>query len=277
MSGKIYINNTHLVAEVSTPAVCKMIVEDQDMENVEIVAQEGVAFNFDVETGELTLTSNNVGSYEITVGFEGEEPQDVILFETTSAKVEEYSSVEEQPTKEEPKVEEVVVETPVAANEETPLAPPAVEDKPVVVPTSKATLDLMAALNEYKTKMGLKCAVDVALGTVQQQKLYRAIIRVLDKPETEFNENMDALINFVRENRNDVFNEKAINRFIPQVKLNKDEILLFTRLTTLLIITADIDNKKLVSSRVDFKYIEQKLNNAEAMRKLRNYYDPTTE
>lgn len=281
MSGQIVIENNRLVVEQGTAASTVIVVENGTLDDVEIAAVEGVAHDLNRETGELVLSSNVLGTHEILVGFKDEEPQDIIILDVTEEAGEQTNPPADPPV-EEPKAPEAPVVPPAPIAEPTPPvqeAPPApaVEAAPAPAEYPREVAELMRALDEYKSKMGLRNLIPTEQGIAQQQKLFKAIIKVLNKEDNDFRANMNALVKFVKENRQDVFNERAINRFIPQVKMNKEEILLFTRLTALLMLTADISDRKLVASRIDFKYIEQRLKNAKAFQRLMNYYNPATE
>ena len=282
MSGQIVIENSRLVAAQGTAVQTVIVVENGTLEQVEIVAGEGVAFQFNADNGEVTLSSNALGTHEILVGFAGEEAQDVIVLDVIEDTDEETETPPDAP------VETPVVETPavqpeppaeVKAPAEVVVAP--VVETPVVVEETQAyapnVADLMRALDDYKTNMTLKTMVPTDVGVIQQGKLFRTILKVLNKEGNDFNANMNALVNFVKANRDDVFSERAINRFIPQVKLNKEEILLFTRLTAMLIVCADVEDRKLVGKRIDFRFIEQRLNNGGALQRLINFFNPATE
>lgn len=288
MSGQIVIENSRLVAEQGTAVKTVIVVENGTLDDVEITAVEGVAFNFDVDTGEVTLSSNALGTHEILVGFAGEEAQDVIVLDVIEDTSDEEQPTNEQPTTQ-PPVVEPVVETPPPVVEQPPVvevkapaeAPaPVVQQAPAVeapVEHPKEIAELMRGLEDYKSKMTLRTMVPTDVGVVQQGKLFRIIMKVLNKEGNDFSANMNALVNFVKANRDDVFSERAINRFIPQVKMNKEEILLFTRLTAMLLTCADVEDRKLVSKRIDFKFIEQRMNNGKAMQRLINFFNPATE
>lgn len=276
MSGQIVIQDTRLVAKQGVAIKTTLVVENGTLDDVEIVAAEGVAFDFDVDTGEITLSCNTIGSHEVLVGFKDEDAQDIIVLDVEEDK----EDVIEQPTSSEepaPTTPEPTPVVPAAA----PSTPPVVETPTPVVKTAPApaanVVDLVRALEEYKFKMDLRALVPTELGIAQQQKLFKTIIKVLNKEGSDFVANMNTLIAFVKENRTGVFSEKAINRFIPQVKMNKEEVQLFTRLTAMLLVTADIEDKKLVSTRIDFRYIEQRLRNGKAMHQLINYFNPASE
>lgn len=274
MSGQIVIENNRLVAEQGSNVSTIIVVENDTLDNVEITAAEGVAFNFNADNGEIVLSSNTLGTHEILVGFEGEDPQDVIVLDVIE---EATAPVVESPAQPAP---EPVVETPPA-----PPAPPVEQPKPIapVAPSAPKeavasnVVELMGILEEYKTKMSLKGTVPVDVGVQMQGKLLRAYNKMLSKEGKDFVDNMNALVRFVKENRQDVFNERAINRFMQFVKMNKEEHQFFTRFNTLLIFTADIEDRKMVASRVDMKYIEARMKNSGAMQRLRNYYNPATE
>lgn len=276
MSGQIVIQDTRLVAKQGVAIKTTLVVENGTLDDVEIVAAEGVAFDFDVDTGEITLSCNTIGSHEVLVGFKDEDAQDIIILDVEEDKEE----VIEQPTSSEEPTPSTPEPAPVVTPPEPP-APPVVETPAPVAKTTPApaanVADLVRALEEYKFKMDLRAMVPTELGIAQQQKLFKTIVKVLNKEGSDFVANMNTLIAFVKENRTGVFSEKAINRFIPQVKMNKEEVQLFTRLTAMLLVTADIEDKKLVSTRIDFRYIEQRLRNGKAMHQLINYFNPASE
>ena len=284
MSGKITIEDTRLSTEQGVAVVTKVTVENATLEDVVIYGADGVGEELNVETGELTLIGYDLGEHQIMLGLKDEDPQDVVVLtvgpgKPQSVEKEDTIAKQDEPVKE----PEAVVETSKA-----PEPPPVVEQPKATVAAPVApqqstkevpanVSELMRVLEEYKAKMDLRALVPTELGIAQQQKLFKILVKVLNKEGVDFTTNMNALLAFVKENRTGVFSERAINRFIPQVKMNKEEIQLFTRLTAMLITTADVEDKKLVSTRIDFRYIEQRLRNGKAMHQLINYFNPASE
>lgn len=298
MSTEKEIGFTHesIVSAVQGTAVITTITASSQhiLDKMIVNAPDGIAFEFKKETGELTLLSGSIGEFKIDLNVYDESGEEILSGDFTfvvSAEQEEETppadKVETQPEQTAPAVETPVVDT-KASEEVQPKVDPVVETPVVVAPAAvaapaaeievtPATAELINFLNDYKMKMNIRAMVDTTLGVAQQTKLYKMLIKVLTKEGHDFTANMDALIAFVKANRNDVFAERCIGRFVPQLRLNKEEAMLFTRLTTLLIVTADVDNLTLVSSRIDFKFISTRLKNDAAMQRLQYYYNPVAE
>lgn len=299
MSDKIVIENNKLTTEQGSMAKTVITVNDGSFEDVEIVTPNGVGFDFDLETGELSLASNSLGTHEVLIAYLDGEPQ-VITLEVVEDGVPDAPAQEEpqapQSTSNEETTQPPVVDAPVEQTPppvvETVVAPVVVEapkrtataprsmftEEQIALVANKNTEELARHLKDYAEKMGPKVMVPDQVGAANQQKLFRAIIKVLNMEGKAFSDNMNYLVAFVKQHRDGVFNERYINRFVKHIKLNKDEAVLFSRLTTLLIITADMGkDKKLVPTRVDLKYIGDKLRNDAALNRLSNFYNPATE
>lgn len=268
----IYPEDMSYTAEQGSHVKIQLDVKDVEFDDIiDVIAPEGVAHELS-STYELTLSSNTPGVYDVFIAINDETPEAAIIFEVKPIQQEEAANdapVEEVPAEEPPPpvVEEPVVETP-------PPAPKSTVAKPVTDPDKQ---EVLTTLEAYKARMTLSGMCSVEDGCRQQYNLNRLYTRIFSKPQLTFNKCMDTLIQFVRENRTDCFNERGINRFIGQVKMNKDEIQFFTRFNTMLLVVADLNDKKMISKRVDLKHIESKMSNGANMQKLYNYFNPTGE
>lgn len=268
----IYPEDMNFTAEQGSHVKIQLDVKDVEFDDIiDVIAPEGVAHELS-STYELTLSSNTPGVYDVFIAINDETPEAAFIFEVTPIQQQEVANdapAEDIPAEQPPApvVEEPLVETP-------PPAPKPTAAKPITDPDKQ---EVITTLEAYKARMTLSGMCSVEDGCRQQYNLNRLYMRIFSKPQLVFNKCMDTLIQFVKENRSDCFNERGINRFIGQVKMNKDEIQFFTRFNTMLLVVADLNDKKMIGKRVDLKHIESKMSNGANMQKLYNYFNPTGE
>jgi biopolymer transport protein ExbD len=163
-------------------------------------------------------------------------------------------------------VEEVVVETTVSTEEPhqdavvetTPVAEEPVEVKiPEVKKTAQPKETLMSKtlkdnIQLYYENMKPNKPVSPEEGAKHQYKLYMDIMNIFNTNSVdEFKKNYRALIQIVKEHRNDIFHEAYIARFMKNWPGSDRDGHAFINMCHLLLETADASNIKSVMSSID--------------------------
>lgn len=111
---------------------------------------------------------------------------------------------------------------------------------------------LLGFLKTYIKDMAVGLPVDPRVGANKQSALWQHIKNILDKiPTDEFVDVWKLLLRFAYQNRNSVFNETHIFRFITTNWNNQNDIIGFTNILKLIISTADTTQAKNNLAKID--------------------------
>jgi hypothetical protein len=161
----------------------------------------------------------------------------------------------------EPIVQPVVV-TPVV--EVPPAAPAKVEvvtPAPVVEVTVANPMDgvslvgKMAYQNilDYVINMAPKNPIQIDEGCRHQTRLYSSIMSIINNLDADFNKAFGALLKLIHEQKDGVFHEIQIFRFMDHIALPLDDRKAFQRIINLLKLTADPKGRALALKQVSLK------------------------
>lgn len=263
----IVVEQKALTVEQGSSVKTVVLIEGSEELVLDVVTPEGVADDYDVDSGELTLVGNAVGEHVVTlnaitaIG-------DSAATETITLTVVADSAVEGE-------VNTADQDAPAAEQEE-----PAEElAEALEEPAAKAhpEQDLMVRLEQYLAVMAPKTPVDPVMGGKHQLHLLRTIQYVLNKPVQDFGRYYTTLLNFVREHRQGAFHEGYINRFMDTFPGHGSDRIVFTRMTNLLLASADVSDRQLVKNHVDFDLMASTLTDQTQYQKLASYYNPRGE
>lgn len=109
-------------------------------------------------------------------------------------------------------------------------------------------------------------------GPMFQVLLYRTIQNVLAREGKDFTEGMDYLLQRIQENRDGVFNEKYVFRYMENIKLGQIERKTFERLLNLFITTADPATRTVTVKHVDIPTTVKNIPDGRVQQRLYEYY-----
>jgi len=141
------------------------------------------------------------------------------------------------------------------------LVPPVVVVSPSPVDTNTdpmATISLvgkMAYQNilDYMVAMAPKKPIQIETGCRHQTRLYSSILSIINNLDSDFNTAYGALLKLVHDNRDGVFHETQIFRFMEHIALPANDRKAFTRLINLMKVTADPKGRELSLKQVSLK------------------------
>lgn len=205
-------------------------------------------------------------------------------------------STEEEPTEsqasaidifqEEPEEEVNVDSTPVAKKvvaEETIIVPKAevnfqyvtgiVEADRALKDVPSSSLTGILRIVEYIKKMNPKKPIEVSEGAKLQAALFRVIQSTINKEEKHFKQIFSAMLAIFLHEKNGVFHESCLFRFMDNVPLNGNEIKAFTRLLNLMKLTCSKESRAVTLKQVDIGKTLQYGLTDDGRRKLIDFYN----
>ena len=173
-------------------------------------------------------------------------------------------------------VSAVPVEEPVVPVVEEPVVvvqsvvPPEVVVAPVVTPVAAtpvpATIGAdpmegvsligeMAYQNilDYMVAMAPKKPIQIDAGCRHQTRLYSSILSIINNLDSDFNQAYGALLKLVHDNKDGVFHETQIFRFMEHISLPVNDRKAFTRILNMMKVTADPKGRDLALKQVSLK------------------------
>ena len=135
-------------------------------------------------------------------------------------------------------------------------------------------LAIPLSIARYMRDMKPTAIMNGKIGAKHQKKLRKTFIDLLEVDGERFQIIMDWTIDAITLSRinNGAFSDRYVMRFVSMIDLLPTQLNLYKRLLNLFLVTADINDKRLIKSRVDISYIINSITSPEIQNKILRYY-----
>lgn len=136
-------------------------------------------------------------------------------------------------------------------------------------------LQLANKISQYVETMSPVKRTTIDVGVLMQKRLNTVILQMLDLEDDRFTLFMDWFMKVIRESRavNGAFADKYILRYMSFLDIPQKQSFLFQRFINLLLLTAELKDKRVLKKKVDISYILNGLSKENAKNKLMRYYN----
>jgi hypothetical protein len=124
-------------------------------------------------------------------------------------------------------------------------------------------------LMAYMEEMAPKRPISAEAGALNQKALYNTIVNTINFEEQYFHEVFTAILRLFEANKDGVFHETHVWRFMESVALSKDDLTAFQRLLSLIQVLGPVKGREQAIKQFDFnKVLQYRLNDAGRQRLL---------
>lgn len=143
---------------------------------------------------------------------------------------------------------------------------------PTVADANPLVLALQRDLTNYASAMAPAKRILPQAGAAAQMALWSVLVRILNLPQTSFQPVWTYMLSFAYENRDGVWNDRLLHRFISDMGLSPRDLRMFERIRHLISMTADPKSRATALKQVNLPNIIASMTSIVAQQNLMGYY-----